>query len=323
MSRASTPSPFRDGFAAVGHEPALLAAELVWRWCFGLSAIALVAISSGLYLDSLDVSKADQFLLATSQPHLLGEALRHIFRGSLSRLLLEQAVLVVGLTLLWSFASAAGRTATLSRLVAMFSTSDEPQSTQWHFRSIFLLHLMRAMWTQVALIVGVALFIFGSVMAGSNRPLVAAFSIAFGVGFAVLIGFYLNWYLGLAPLFCIRNDVDARDAVDQAMFFSTEHGGRLFLMGIGFFLLRSLWAVAMWLVFLAPLDLVGTIDGRWIALLMAIVALIYFAGADLLHLARWGAYVSLTYLEPPHCLPPDRLPDAAPPSDIPPLPGLA
>ena len=235
MSRASTPSPFHDGFAALRHEPALLAAELAWRWCFGFSALVLVAVSTGLYLDSVNVSRADQFLLSTLQPPLLAEALRDIFRGSLSRLLLEQAVLVFGLTLLWSFASAAGRAAILRRLVAMFSTSDEPQSTDWHFRSIFLLHLMRAMWTQVAIVVAVALLIFGSVMASNRRPLAAAFSIAFGVGFAALIGFYLNWYLGLAPLFCIRNNVDARDAVDQAVAFSTEHGGRLLLMGNWFF----------------------------------------------------------------------------------------
>jgi hypothetical protein len=323
MSSASSPSPFRDGFAALGHEPALLAAELAWRWCFGFSALVLVAVSSGLYLNSLDVSKADQFLLGTLQPHLLVEALRHIFRGSLSRLLLEQAVLVLGLTLLWSFASAAGRAATLRRLVAMFNTGDEFQSTEWHFRSIFLLHLMRAMWTQIALVVGVTLFIFGSVMATQNRPLAAAFSIAFGLGLAAMVGFCLNWYLGLAPLFCIRNDADARDAVDQAITFSTEHGGRLFLLGIGFFVLRSIWAVAMWLVFLAPLNLAGAVDGRWIALLMGVVALIYFVGADLLHLARWGAFVSLTYTEPPIEPLPAILPQALQSSEIPPLAGLA
>ena len=35
----------QDGFAALRHEPALLAAELTWRWCFGLSAWGLGIIS--------------------------------------------------------------------------------------------------------------------------------------------------------------------------------------------------------------------------------------------------------------------------------------
>lgn len=298
MSRASASTPFRDGFAALGHEPALLAAELAWRWCFGFCALTLGVVSIGLYLDSLRVSKADQFLLGTVQPQLLAEALRHIFRGSLSRFLLEQAVLIFGLTLLWSFASTVGRAATLRRLVAMFSTGDEPESPEWHFRSIFVLQLMRAMWTQIALAVGVALFLYGSVMAADGRAFAAALSISFGVGFAALVGFYLNWYLGIAPLFCIRNGAGARDAVDQALSFSAAHSGRLSLMGVGFFLLRSIWAGAMWLVLMAPLNLAGKIDGRWIGLLMGAVVLVYFAGADLLNLARWGSYVSLTYDEP-------------------------
>ncbi len=295
MSRSSAPTPFRDGFAALGHDPTLLAAELAWRWCFGFSALVLGAVSIGLYLDSLNVSKADQFLLGTVQPQLLAEALRHIFRGSLSRFLLEQAVLILGLTLLWSFASAIGHAATLRRLVAMFSSSDEPESTEWHFPSIFLLQLVRAMWTQIAVAVGIVLFLYGSVMAGRERPLAAALSLSFGVGLAALAGFYLNWYLGIAPLFCIRNDVSARLAVDQALSFSAEHGGRLLLMGVGFFLLRLVWAGTMWLVLLAPLSLAGKMSDRWIALLMGMIALVYFAGADLLNLARWGSYVSLTY----------------------------
>src|SRR5580658_3206724 len=132
MSQASNaPSPFRDGFAALRHEPALLAAELTWRWCFGLSAWGLGIISLALFLDSVRVAPADQFLLRTLQPQLLENALRHIFRGSLSRFVLEQTILLLGVIVLWSLAATAGRAATLRRLVAMFSTDEEPQVMEW------------------------------------------------------------------------------------------------------------------------------------------------------------------------------------------------
>src|SRR5579863_7003636 len=108
-------SPFRDGFAALWHEPALLAAELAWRWCFGLSAWILGIVSIRLFLDGLTVRPVDQFLLRSMQPILLIEALQHIFRGSLSRFLLVQTVLLLGLILLWALAATAGRTATLHR----------------------------------------------------------------------------------------------------------------------------------------------------------------------------------------------------------------
>src|ERR1017187_2510349 len=105
MSQPSShSSPFQDGFAAVWHEPALLAAELAWRWCFGFSACALAIISDAWFLDSLKVSRADEFLLGTFQPQLLSGAFQHILRGSLTRLVLEQAVLLLGVTLLWCLA---------------------------------------------------------------------------------------------------------------------------------------------------------------------------------------------------------------------------
>jgi hypothetical protein len=207
--------------------------------------LALAIFSAGVFLDSVQVSRLDQFLLGTFQPRLLAAALRHIFRGSLSRFLLEQALLILGVTLLWSFASSIGRAATLRRMVAMFSSDDGSQPTAWHFGSIFLLQLLRSMWTQIAFAITVGLLIYGSIMAGLERPLVAALALSFGVGPAVLVGFSLNWYLGLAPLFSVRNGASAREAVEQTIEFSGRRGSRLFLIGLGFYALRIMWAALM------------------------------------------------------------------------------
>jgi hypothetical protein len=324
MPRASTASHFRDGFAALAHEPALLAAELTWRWCFGISMLAVAIFSTGIFLDGLEVSKADDFLLSTLQPQLLATALRHIFRGSLSRFLLAQALLTLGITLLWSFASAAGRAATLRRLVAMLGSDDEAQPATWNFGSIFLLQLLRAMWVQIAIAITVLLLIYGATMANLERPLLAALALSFGVGVTAIIGFSLNWYLGIAPLFCIRNGASARRAVEQTIEFSNRQSGRLFLIGLVFLAIRLFWMATMGVVFVAPLNLVGTIDGRWIALLMGLMLLFYFVGADALLLARWGAYVSLVEDDSHPDLAPElsaEIPPAA--LEIIPLEGLA
>src|SRR5579875_2132458 len=193
---ASASSPFRDGFAALRHEPALLAAELTWRWCFGLSAWGLVLLSIGLFLDSVRISPPYELLLRTLQPRLLADALRQIFHGSLSRLLLEQTVLVSGVILLWSLAATAGRAATLHRLVAMFRSDcdAEWQSTQWHFIPIFLLQLLRALWSLIALAVAVGLLLYGMAMLQDQHPLRAALALSFGFGAACLVGLALNWF---------------------------------------------------------------------------------------------------------------------------------
>ena len=38
----------------------------------------------------------------------------------------------------------------------------------------------------------------------------------------------------MAPLFCLRNNVDALQAIEQAAAFSARHGRRMFLMGLGY-----------------------------------------------------------------------------------------
>ena len=293
MAQPTAHSPFQDGFAALWHEPALLATELTWRWCFGLAAWSLAIISVGFFLDSLKISSGDKFLLGTLQPHLLLGAVRHIFRGSLNRFVLEQTTLLLSLTLVWAFAATAGRAATLRRLVTMFSVEEEPQSMKWEFEPIFVLSLLRAMWSLIALTAVLISLAVGIIMAHSQRAGLAAFWLVFGIGLSSAFGVVLNWFFGLAPLFCIRNSVRAPEALSQAVDFSTRQAGRLFGLGLAFGMLRLVWAGTMCLAVLAPLRLAHHIARGWIALIMAIVALVYFAGADLLYLARLGAYVAL------------------------------
>ncbi len=293
MAQPSAHSPFRDGFAALWHEPALFAAELTWRWCFGLAAWGLAIISVALFLDSLKLSSGDKFLLGTLQPQLLLGAVRHIFRGSLSRFVLEQTTLLLGLTLLWAFAATAGRAATLRRLVTMFSAEEEPQSMRWEFEPIFVLNLLRAIWTLIALMAVLISLVVGTIMANNQRAAKAAFLLAFGVGLAVAFGVVLNWFFGLAPIFCVRNGVRAPEALAQSVDLSSRQAGRLFGLGLAFGMLRLVWAGTMCLAVLAPLRLAHHVAGGWITLIMAMVALVYFAGADLLYLARLAAYVAL------------------------------
>ncbi|MGB8770408.1 MAG: hypothetical protein WCC92_12375 [Candidatus Korobacteraceae bacterium] len=290
---SSDGSPFRDGFAALGHDPALLAAELMWRWCFGFSAWALVIVSGAWFLDSLKISPVDEFLLGTFQPQLLSGAFHHILRGSLTRFVLVQSVLLLGVTLLWCFAATVGRAATLRRLVAMFSADDEPTQITWQFAPIFILHLLRAAWSLIALSVVIACLVIGGVMAANRRPGLAALFWVFGIGLPFWFGAVLNWFFGVAPLFCIRNSSTAMDALTQSVDFVSRRGGRLSLLGLGFLLLRLVWFGTMVLAILSPVSLVKYLAPGWVLLIMAAIALLYFVGDDLLHLARSGAYASL------------------------------
>ncbi len=325
MSQHTAHSPFQDGFAALWHDPALLAAELTWRWCFGLAAWGLAIISTVLFLDSLKISASDQLLLGTFRPEFLDGVIRRILRGSLNRFLWEQAVLILGLLLLWSFAATAGRAATLRRLVAMFATDEEPQIMRWEFAAIFELNLLRAMWSLIALAAMLVSLAAGFIMANNQRALSTACFLVFGVGLAWAFGTLLNWFFGLAPLFCIRNGVAAPDALAQSVDFFCRQSGRLFGLGIGFLTLRIVWAGTMFLTVLAPLKLVHHIAPAWIAAMMLTMMLVYFAGADLLYLVRLGAYTTLAEDDSHPVAPPEEvLPDEPLlPPDLAPLVGLA
>ena len=312
---ADTPRPLQQGFAALFRDRALLPAELMWRWCFGASAWMLCIAFLGFYLGSLTVSLKDEFLLNTLQPALLQTALQHIFRGSLARFLMGQTMLVLGLSCLWTLAASFGRAATLARLVEMFSLESEAPSPRADLGSIFTLNFLRAAWTMISLGVAIASLTIGSAALATNRAGKAAFFLVFGVALSCVFGLLLNWFFGLASLFCVRDHSNAADAIINCSTFCSRQMGRLLALGAGFLFLRAIWFGTMFFIVMAPLQLAGKIAFGWILLMIGLLALAYFAGADLLYLARLGAYAALAEqdAQPPE---PEPIPVLPPPPPL-------
>ena len=312
-------SPFQEGFAALRDEPLLLPAELMWRWCFALAAWLLALGATALFLDSLNVSTLDRFLLGTAQPALERSALNHIFRGALLRAVWIKFIVLAGLTVMWSFAAALGRAASLRSLVSLFGGADRTPSDEqagWQFPPMFQLHLLRALWTWIALGCLIVSFLLGAAMREQQGPASAAFFYVFGVALSIVCGGILNWIFGLAPLFCIRNQTNAREAMSLTVDFCWRQGGRLFGLSLAFLALRLVWAGSMFFLVLAPTNLGKNIAIGWVLLMMFALLLIYLAGADALYLARLGAYAALADTDGQ----PADVPDSAPPMPVMPSP---
>ena len=298
MSRpVSLRSPFQEGFAALRDEPLLFLAELAWRWCFGFAAWLLVLVASALFLDSLKVSELDRFLLATMKPALEWSALNHILHGALLRYVWTKFIVVTALTLLWCFAAAAGRAASLRNLVALLGGEDRAEESGWQFGPMFQLHLVRAIWTWAAIGCFAGSIFLGTAMQQQRHPARAAFFYVFGIALSMVFGVVLNWFVGLAPLFCIRQQASAREALSLALDFCARQCGRLFAMSLGFLALRLVWAGSMFLLILVPTNLSKHLALGWVLLLMGFLFVIYLAGADALYLARLGAYVALAEID--------------------------
>jgi hypothetical protein len=301
-------SPFQEGFAALREEPLLWVAELAWRWCFALAAWLLMLVAAALFLDSLRVSELDQFLLGTMQPALEWSALNHILHGALLRAVWIKFIVLAGLTLLWAFAAAVGRAASLRNLVALLGGEDRDERSGWQFWPMLQLHLARVMWTWTAIGCLVGSILLGTVMQ-PQRTARAAFFYVFGIALSLLFGVMLNWFFGLAPLFCIRNQASAGDAIWLTLDFCERQAGWLFGLSLGFLALRLVWVASMFFLVLAPTSLGKHLAVGWIILLMFGLSLIYFAGADALYVARLGAYAALAEIDAQPIPEPEPIPE--------------
>src|SRR5205807_7716707 len=110
-------SPTLEGFRAAFRRPSLTLAEIVWRWTVGTTACALLIFGLLEYLDTLPVTEGELLLLRTRHPVLVGQAIAHILRGSLNRVVAAGLVAALALTGLWILAASVGRTATVRVLL--------------------------------------------------------------------------------------------------------------------------------------------------------------------------------------------------------------
>ena len=84
-------SPTAEGFRAAFRRPLLTLAEIIWRWMVGATAATLAVFGLFEYLDTLPVTNGELLFLRTRHPYLVGEAIAHIFRGSLNRVAMARS----------------------------------------------------------------------------------------------------------------------------------------------------------------------------------------------------------------------------------------
>src|SRR5258708_36566140 len=113
-------SPTVEGFRAAFRRPALTLAEIPWRWATGATAATLLIFGLFQYLDTLPVTNGELLFLRTRHPYLVGEAIAHILRGSLNRVVMAGLLGVLMLTGLWILAASVGRIATVLCLFEYF-----------------------------------------------------------------------------------------------------------------------------------------------------------------------------------------------------------
>lgn len=301
MSRVS---PTLEGFRAAFRRPSLTFAEIAWRWTIGTTACALLAFGLLEYLDTLPVTGGELLLLRTRHPVLVGQAIAHILRGSLQRVVAAGLVGTLAVTCLWILAASIGRSATVRALLQYFADRKEALATlvagdngapSGSLRALLGLNSLRAALV-LALILGLQA---AAILAGFASPAAhprpgLAFVLFLPLAALVcLAGWVLNWFLSLAALFAVRDGANTLDALSAAVAFYRDR--------IGSVLAVSTWTglahVAVFMVATSilsmPLAFIQVAPARLILAVIIVMTLGYFAVADWLYMARLAGYVCI------------------------------
>lgn len=284
-------TPIRDGFRLVARQPSLAFAEITWRWCFGAAFWTLVILSFSEYLRSLPVSNVDWLMWKSGIPPLMSQALGNTIQGSGYKLLRIAAVLLPSLTIVWIFASAFGRAATLRSLMP---------SANIRLRTLLGLSLLRAALALAAFLSVIAVFALASRAYVPRLPNALPHP-ARASAVVIILGavvWYLwslgNWILGVAS---IKADAgyDTLNAVSGAVRELSGRMRRYVAIGAAFSGLHVLcFAVGTWLAFMV-LGTAGLLPGKAVLAGLIAVTLAYFALIDFFYITRLAAYVSLQF----------------------------
>jgi hypothetical protein len=287
----------RSGFSTIFHHPALFAAELAWRWAFGAAALLLIGYSVLLFMSSIPVSDPDLFGPSGVIPGTVRSSLAHIFSGSGPKIVRLLAALIVGIGLLWWLASAFGRAVVLQELVPQ-----RKQSAPAGIRILLLINFLRAIFSLFALIACAGAFALASELAlgggtavdpaQSAEPDAAVFYLVF-LPLAFLIGSIwstLNWHLTLAPLLALNAGSGVADSILRSAALVLRQARQYFWVGLVFGLLRFLVAGIFLFLSMSAFAMLAQFATGLAVASLALVALCYFAVADLLSVARLAAY---------------------------------
>jgi hypothetical protein len=323
-------SPTAEGFRAAFRRPSLTLGEITWRWTAGATATALFFFGLFEYLNTLPVTSGELLFLRSRQPYLVGQAIAHIFRGSLSRAVMALLLAAMMLGLFWIVAASLGRIATVRSLLDYFrsvcnissgSTADDGErdvasnvsTDSGSFQALTRINFLRAM-TGVAAVfgfVGATILVGFASPAANPQPGLAFLLFLPLAGLICLVWGSLNWLLSLAGMFAVRDGEDAMGAISTAVAFCQERSGAVFAVSTWTGLAHLVAFVGATTVVSMPLGFAGVLPWRLVVLGMIFVTLAYFALADWLYMARLAGYVCIAEMpeamlapEPPAPMPP-------------------
>jgi hypothetical protein len=307
-------SPINAGFSRAFREPAIVLAEIAWRWSFSLAALAIAMGSFFTYLDVLPVSNIEILALRGHPRWLIADALAHILHDG-PRLVRVAAIVLPAIVALWVLTATVGRAATLKALLRREGrVALAPQLG---------LNFLRASVALASLIGYVGAMILAGRVAADGadiRPGIF-FIVFFALATAItVVRSRLNWFLLLGAIPAARDGRDTFTAISEAVGLFRRHRGTFAGAGAVFGTIHGVLFAFTSVVGLLVLSLAGRVPPVITLLWLAAITLGYFAAVDFLYIARLAAYVAIDERDrtPPAAV--SAAPEPVPAPEMPPAP---
>ena len=279
----------RSEFGIVFRQPAIYAAEFVWRTIFAITAALLAFYALIGYLDSREVTDLDLFGLFGFIPGTARLALTHIFQGSGPLLVRTVVAVALGAGLLWLVLATFGESVTLSALFGSERPAFRVVAT-WNVARLALLYLM------IAACIGAAFLAFArSRLADGSHDHSAFYALAVPLWLLVFwMGAAIRGVISVESLRRLRgNGLEWRTGRGQFMWVAFATGSMRMV----------LWFTALFAFFMV-LGMAVQSPAFIAWLLIVLLAIAYSAASTLIHLLRLAGYVLVIAweAEPPEAL---------------------
>lgn len=293
----------RAGFRAIRDVPALAFAEIAWRWTFGVATWIAVVLMVRTIMAGVDVTPVEKTLGQSSDAFRIADAIARVLVQVLPRFVSALAVAVPVLALVWIAAATLGRVVTVRALATggtgIATLSGNVGDRVRPFMAIFVLNVLRTLFTIAAVVAFFGTVFFVSANSSPEGQSATAPLLVFAwmlqALFLSLVWGVVNWFLALAPIFCVQHGSGAWRAIGDSLELYRQRPRDYLAIASGFGLIRL---AAFVIAILAGFVVVAAGSIRVAVVLSILVALVYFAVADCLYIARLGAYVSLASAPP-------------------------
>jgi hypothetical protein len=290
----------------VWDRPSLTGLEIMWRWLAGFLSLAFGSVlfgALGVNAHFSQISGATvlaQLQSATVfQPVAAIDTFSNIYSETVAAVWPWLRWILLTIFLLWNVIAALGRTSTLRRLDPTLHARRVTLFLLGISRSVLLLATWFLWFRGVVFSAHYTILTPGANHQEPNVVLFAAMIICGTLILYVLWGTF-SWFLQLAPLLAMRNNLGAVAAL-RASFAAGPVRGKLIEINLVMNIVRIALIVLAMVFSASPLAFTAVTTQEFLTCWWSGVILLYLVASDYFHVVRAASYLSLYQVyNPPH-----------------------